>query len=92
MWSHSMGTRPARKETGEKLSFFFIISLDCCWQTKSIIIVYFSFWIFLAPSFLFFSFMNEVGFPHLIIPNGRQHVLINNPIFWKWFVPNNCYS
>ena len=36
MWSPSMGTRLARKETGEKHSFFLQnISLDCCWQTKS---------------------------------------------------------
>ena len=34
MWSHSMVTRLARKETGEKHSFFHNISLDCCWQTK----------------------------------------------------------
>ena len=58
MWSHSMGTRLARKETGEKLSFFFIISLDCCWQTKYIMIFIFFFLEFFGSVFFIF-FLHE---------------------------------
>ena len=54
MWSHSMGTRLARKETGEKHSFFIIFLWIVVGKQNFmiiVIIVYFSCWFFLALPF-----------------------------------------